>query len=260
MTDTNSMEIRFVELMTRLFQLDEAERLDFGIYRIIRRHNHEVRGLLGEVTSEEGSKVLRGGELAKIIERAFTGANDEQTAEDRFRLKDLEKELGFSVGMTADAIGTKLSELEKIPATKGMVDEYRSRKERLAASNTAESDRMEVYNCLYQFYTPVHPLTGKPCSIPKSGWKFPHSNGDNILEKRSFLALQKDNRIAWGKTEKKVPQIKRMLHEVESNIAKSVLTDYSDGEKETSAMFGKSGVLLAPKHTQFVSRFIRQAT
>ena len=103
-------------------------------------------------------------------------------------------------------------------------------------------------------------MTGKPCAIPKSGWKFPCSNGDDALEQRSFLALEKDNRIAWGKTEKKVPRIKRMLHEVESNIGKSVFTDYSDGEKETSAMFGKSGVFLAPKHTQFVGRFIRQAT
>ena len=33
------LETRFVELMTELFQLDEAEALDFGLYRIIRRHN-----------------------------------------------------------------------------------------------------------------------------------------------------------------------------------------------------------------------------
>ncbi len=112
----------------------------------------------------------------------------------------------------------------------------------------------------WRFYTPLHPLTGKPCACPKRGWAFPYSNGEDSFETRSFMALEKDNRIAWGKTEKKVPRIKRMLHEVESNIGKSVFTDYSDGEKQTSAMFGKSGVFLAPKHTQFVSRFIRQAS
>jgi adenine-specific DNA-methyltransferase len=152
MTDTNSMEIRFVELMSQLFQLDEAERLDFGIYRIIRRHNREVREFLGDVSSQEGQKVLRGGKLSGIIDNAFSSADDEQTAEDKFRLRDLEKELGFSVGITADAIKAKLSELEKIPATKRMVDEYRSRKERLAARDTAKADRMEVYNRLYQFF------------------------------------------------------------------------------------------------------------
>ncbi len=31
MTANNSMEARSVELMSQLFQLDEAERLDFGI-------------------------------------------------------------------------------------------------------------------------------------------------------------------------------------------------------------------------------------
>ena len=123
------------------------------------------------------------------------------------------------------------------------------------AESTGDPDHLN-----YRYYTPLHPLTAKPCPHPKSGWKFPYSNDDNAFEKRSFLALQKDNRIAWGKTEKKVPQIKRMLHEVESNIGKSVFSDYSDGEKETSAMFGKSGVFLAPKHTNFVSRFVRQAT
>ena len=58
---------------------------------------------------------------------------------------------------------------------------------------------------------------------------------------------------------KKVPRIKRMLHEVETNIGKSVFQDYSDGEKQTSAMFGKSGLFLAPKHADFVSRFILHA-
>ena len=49
--------------------------------------------------------------------------------------------------------------------------------------------------------------------------------------------------------ENKVPRLKRMLHEVETNIGKSVFHDYSDGEKQTSAMFGKSGLFLAPKHS-----------
>jgi adenine-specific DNA-methyltransferase len=50
-----------------------------------------------------------------------------------------------------------------------------------------------------------------------------------------------------------------MLHEVETNVGKSVFQDYSDGEKQTSAMFGQSGIFLAPKHADFVSRFILHA-
>ncbi len=51
-----------------------------------------------------------------------------------------------------------------------------------------------------------------------------------------------------------------MLHEVETNVSKSVFQDYSDGEKQTYALFGKSGLFLAPKHANFVSRFILHST
>jgi adenine-specific DNA-methyltransferase len=42
-------ETRFIELMAELFQMDEAEALDFGLYRIIRRQNREVGAFLGEI-------------------------------------------------------------------------------------------------------------------------------------------------------------------------------------------------------------------
>lgn len=152
MTVNNSMEVRFVQLMSQLFQLDEAERLDFGIYRIIKRHNQEVQEFLGEVVSEGGNKVLTGGKLSEIIEKAFAVEDDEQAADDRFRIREIEKKLGLSLGLPAEALNAKLSELEKIPATKDLVEEYRSRKEHLEASGTAEADRVEVFNRLYQFF------------------------------------------------------------------------------------------------------------
>ncbi len=51
-----------------------------------------------------------------------------------------------------------------------------------------------------------------------------------------------------------------MLHEVETNVGKSVFSDYSDGEKQTHALFNRSGVFLAPKHANFVARFVLHAT
>jgi adenine-specific DNA-methyltransferase len=108
----------------------------------------------------------------------------------------------------------------------------------------------------WRFYKPIHPITKKPCPHPKSGWKFAYDDDEDSPEKRSFVSLDRDARIAWGPDESKVPRLKRMLHEVETNIAKSVFQDYSDGEKQTSAMFGISGIFLAPKHSDFVARFI----
>lgn len=111
----------------------------------------------------------------------------------------------------------------------------------------------------YRFYKPPHPITGNPCPHPKSGWKFAYDDDEDSPEKRSFVSLDRDGRIAWGTDGKKVPRLKRMLHEVETNVGKSVFQDYSDGEKQTSAMFGQSGIFLAPKHADFVSRFILHA-
>ncbi len=128
----------------------------------------------------------------------------------------------------------------------------------MPATKQAASTRDETHPN-WRFYKPLHPVTGKPTLIPKSGWKFAYDDDADSPDKRSFVSLDRDGRIAWGKDERKVPRIKRMLHEVETNIGKSVFQDYSDGEKMTSAMFGKSGVFLAPKHPSFVSRFIQHA-
>jgi len=111
----------------------------------------------------------------------------------------------------------------------------------------------------WRFYTPLHPLTQKPAPHPKSGWKFAYDDDADSPGKRSFVSLDRDGRIAWGEDENKVPRIKRMLHEVETNVGKSVFADYSDGEKQTSALFGESGIFLAPKHADFVSRFVMHA-
>ena len=112
----------------------------------------------------------------------------------------------------------------------------------------------------YRYYQPTHPLTGKPCSMPSRGWKGTLSIDPQYLERNSWESLLADHRIAFGLDETKVPQQKRFLHEVESNVAKSIMVDYSDGEKETTNLFGKKGVFLAPKHTGFVSKFVRMST
>ncbi|MFV9506002.1 MAG: site-specific DNA-methyltransferase [Oscillochloridaceae bacterium umkhey_bin13] len=127
------------------------------------------------------------------------------------------------------------------------------------ASMPATKQSLSTYDSSspnWRFYQPLHPITGKPCPHPKSGWKFAYNNDEESPDRRSFTSLDHDHRIVWGSDENKIPQLKRMLHEVETNVGKSVFLDYSDGEKQTSAIFGRSGVFLAPKHSSFVSRFI----
>jgi adenine-specific DNA-methyltransferase len=88
-------ETHFIELMAELFQMDEAEALDFGLYRVIRRHNREVRAFLGEIVPEQGRKVFKGGRLSALVAKAFREAEVEAAAEDQHRLKTLEKQLGL---------------------------------------------------------------------------------------------------------------------------------------------------------------------
>lgn len=56
MNNMQEAQARFVELMAELFQLDEAQALDFGIYRVIRHRNRAVREFLGETESAGGGQ------------------------------------------------------------------------------------------------------------------------------------------------------------------------------------------------------------
>jgi adenine-specific DNA-methyltransferase len=112
----------------------------------------------------------------------------------------------------------------------------------------------------YRYYKPKHPITGKPCQHPRSGWKFPHKPDPTNPSRRSFVDLDNDHRIVWGENETKLPRTKGFLHEVETNIGTSVFYAYNDGEAELSRLFGESGLFLSPKSSDFVRKFINQTT
>ncbi len=147
------METRFVELMAELFQLDEAEALDFGLYRVIRRHNRQVHAFLGEIVADKETKALQGGRLVELLDAAFETLGHEAQADDKFRLKDLEQQLGLKPGMTQDQRQAALVQAEGFPAIKGLVAEYRSRTETQGSQQTVQQDRAEVLNRLYQFFS-----------------------------------------------------------------------------------------------------------
>jgi len=155
MTNTypSPAETRFVELMTELFQMDEAQALDFGIYRIIRRQNREVRAFLGEVVATREGKLLQGGRLSERLDEQFTVTGHEAQAEDQYRLKALADELGLKPGMTEARKDELLTQAEAFPAMKPLVVEYRDRRDALRGQLTVQQDRAEVLNRLYQFFS-----------------------------------------------------------------------------------------------------------
>lgn len=148
----DSPESRFIELMSEFFQLREAEELDFGIYRVIKRHNRQVRDFLGEIADENGLAVLRGGELAGILETAFQQLDGEARNEKKAQLQHLGQELGIKTGFDTAARDGYLTDLENIPAMRQKVLDYRALREELTTTYSASADRAEVLNRLYEFF------------------------------------------------------------------------------------------------------------
>ena len=107
----------------------------------------------------------------------------------------------------------------------------------------------------YRFYRPAH--SGKNYPHPKSGWRFPeHPIGLST----SFLEMDADFRIDWPSTEKNVPRLKKFLHEVDTAVAKSIVNDFTDGEKELTNITDKQRSFPNPKPTSLIGRFVEQTT
>lgn len=145
------IEAGFIALMSELFQLDEAEALDFGLYRIIRRHNQEVRTFLGEIVSEGEAKRLQGGELQTRLEQAFDQTHACSREADASRLAQLETLLKINAGMPAGEQEAQIAKAAEFRPDD--VAEYRNIKETLAADHGGKADRAEVLNRLYQFFS-----------------------------------------------------------------------------------------------------------
>jgi adenine-specific DNA-methyltransferase len=109
----------------------------------------------------------------------------------------------------------------------------------------------------YRFYRPTHPVTGQACPPPKTGWRWPEKFVEG--QSRNFEQLSADNRIAWGQDENKIPQRKSFVHEVESNVAKSAISEFGEGEKELANVFGSSRTFGGAKPTTLISRFIQHS-
>ncbi len=106
----------------------------------------------------------------------------------------------------------------------------------------------------FRFYRPKHPVTKKSVKVPKRGWVWPYDRMEG--QSFCFLELAADDRIAWGEDENKVPQKKSFLHETETNVANSVLNDFSDGEKDLYALFGSNRVFSNPKPVNLVKTLV----
>lgn len=97
-------------------------------------------------------------------------------------------------------------------------------------------------------YDVIHPITGRPCKCPTSGWRFTRSTMDENI---------KNGLIFFYDDELKVPQFKRFLDTVESEVIKSVIIDNKDGKKELMSLFNGKAGFDNPKPTTLLKNFIK---
>lgn len=121
-------------------------------------------------------------------------------------------------------------------------------------ANTLTKDHRDPESDNYRFYKPIHPDTGKECNVPKTGWRWKKEKTSE--NSTSFNELLEKKKIHFGDDENKIPQVKRFLDTVSTDVTKSTLTDFTDGEKELTNLIGERGTFPNPKPTTVIKKIL----
>ncbi len=97
-------------------------------------------------------------------------------------------------------------------------------------------------------YEILHPITGKPCKCPQSGWRY---------TKETMNEHIKNNLIYFYDDETHVPQFKRYLDTVTTEVIKSTFEDFAEGKKELMRLFNGDAYFENAKPTTVISKFLR---
>ncbi|MBF5088892.1 site-specific DNA-methyltransferase [Novosphingobium sp. NBM11] len=98
-------------------------------------------------------------------------------------------------------------------------------------------------------YEVLHPLTGKPCKLPKSGWRYP--------TKKRFDEEVDKGRIVFGPDETTVPRVRTNLFENNDQVLTSVRYSYAQtATLEFEQLFDGSRVFENPKNYKDISLLV----
>lgn len=102
-------------------------------------------------------------------------------------------------------------------------------------------------------YEVIHPVTGKPCRKPRSGWRFP--------TKKRFDEEVEKGRIVFGEDENRVPSIRTDLFENATQVMTSVHYSYAQtAANDFDAIFDGLRVFDNPKPVPDIINLIRYLT
>lgn len=97
-------------------------------------------------------------------------------------------------------------------------------------------------------YDVLHPVTGLPCQVPTRGWGY---------KKETMEEHIKNNLIHFYEDHTKVPQFKRFLDTVTTEIIKSSFEDFTDGKKELMRLFDGKAYFDNAKPTTLLTKFLK---
>lgn len=100
-------------------------------------------------------------------------------------------------------------------------------------------------------YDVVHPVTKKPCRMPFWGWRFPETTMKELLAQ---------DRIIFGKTEKKIPELKVYLRDVEFPFRSVIEMDSRKGSNDLARLFSTRDVFKNPKPVELMEILLGYST
>ena len=100
-------------------------------------------------------------------------------------------------------------------------------------------------------YDVIHPITKKPCTMPFWGWRFTEATMKELIA---------DDRIIFGTTEKKIPELKVYLRDVEFPLRSVVTIDARKGSNDLDRLFGTRDVFKNPKPVELLETLLGYST
>lgn len=96
-------------------------------------------------------------------------------------------------------------------------------------------------------YEVIHPITGRACKCPATGWRFTRSTMEQHI---------KNNLIYFYGDETHVPRFKRYLDTVTTEVIKSTFEDFNEGKKDLLSLFNGRCPFDNPKPVSVEKKYI----
>ncbi len=97
------------------------------------------------------------------------------------------------------------------------------------------------------YYDVIHPITGKPCTIPLMGYRFPEESMRQLIDQ---------NKIIYGEDETKIIELKQYIRDYEDKLPSVISLDGRSGANIIRSLFDSKNVFKNPKTPYILEEFL----